>query len=669
MQNIKNGIEHISPTHFLTTTTTNDTRSIQSTNNSVSTAAIRPQNFSFASTYATSRFSLATNNKFGNSLPLGNYPIKPITSFTVLNNEELPYNHKPNAIVRPLQRTEDYFNLSRAQHDLSTIAGENSAQQQSEPSSNSVTQPVQIGSDVDKFTEELNRKLRFLRQRENQDILYKSKYDSRNGSTGQELLNKRPLFITTVPTGVFLPPPKELPLPAFLRQHVYAYSSHPVVLNNFYTTNNNINNNNINNNNNDNNNSSSHFNNNSSSNRNFDGYSKDKVRSSTAPITAADKDLTTNAHTSRARTNAKSTIAGEYNLTKQQFLQQIENRRSKREVPPPCEPFKNVMVDKRVCRGSNFAQALMEDIDPFDKPANLRRRKLITSVINRKPRGVIGTPPPVKGRKHEVIQTEKYLEELFTRPVEMSIQTQTDLFLEKPLEPPYRPTKVGIDAATEIGDGELFHFDAEAQPIIEILVDSCIEQSMLEVAHEQELEAMRKKQEEYLAKREAELAELRRLEAQEMRLQAEKERRLRQEKLAKEMENEVQKGVTAAKLLQGHIAGILPEVLENLEPATDAIKKEQLMNSICPWLTKEVAEEVGQIVDSREILTAIIQEIIKHRACVYADYCEEGPESVCKSGEECEDYVTCDVTPGPDLSESCKESSGFEESEGCPPGV
>lgn len=114
----------------------------------------------------------------------------------------------------------------------------------------------------------------------------------------------------------------------------------------------------------------------------------------------------------------------------------------------------------------------------------------------RNQRNILGTPPPVKGRRHEVIQTEKYLEELVQRPPEFSVDTQTDLFLERPPTPPYIPAKVGKDASTEIAEGELFHFDAEAQPIIEILVDACIEQSMLEVAHQQEIDALRRKQEE-----------------------------------------------------------------------------------------------------------------------------------------------------------------------------
>lgn len=164
----------------------------------------------------------------------------------------------------------------------------------------------------------------------------------------------------------------------------------------------------------------------------------------------------------------------------------------------------------------------------------------------------------------------------------------------------------------------------------------------------------------FLAQREAELAELRRLEAEELRLQAEKERRRRQDAIAKELDVEMQKSVTAAKLLQGHIASLVPEVLENIEPASDAVKKELLMKEICPWLSAEVANEVGHIVDSREILTAIIQEIIKQRATAYMGYKEEESESESTHAGICEEEgcmdtdETCPCEPETEMSE-CPE--------------
>ncbi|XP_016956288.1 uncharacterized protein LOC108028814 isoform X2 [Drosophila biarmipes] len=604
----------------------------------------RVQNFSFASSYpyAPGRLSSSSNansNSILNSNYNQNYNYNS-SSFNVQRYQS-PYNfqhvvtnafsvlrHQPSeeqeldsypsrpqqAIVRPIRREE-----GTADHQDRHVV---------EPAGNPPPRSFFSRStqEVRSFADELSQKLRFLAPEEQN---YGGRQSASSGAWMDPAMAQRPRFETTVPQGIFLPPPHEVQMiPAtMLRRHVYAYSSYPMILQGYYSK------------------------------EPAGEHKEQKVTATrlngvraTAAVAAA------TAAASKASHNDSQSLAGGLHITKAQFQQQLQQRRSnngdKRPIVPPPEPYKNVMYDRRVIKGSNFGNSsLVTDVDPFDKAAELRRRNMLRkrTVQCRNQRNVLGTPPPVKGRKHETIQTEKYLEKLVQRPPEFSIDTQTDLFLEKPPTPPFVPAKVGVDVGTEIGEGELFHFDAEAQPIIDVLVDACIEQSMLEVAHEMELANLRRKQEEFLAQREAELAELRRLEAEEMRLQAEKERRLRQDAIAKELDAEMQKSVTAAKLLQGHIASLVPEVLENIEPASDAVKKEQLMKSICPWLSAEVAEEVGHIVDSREILTAIIQEIIKQRAEVYAGY--RDPES---------------EPSAPDAGICEEEGCAIDEMEACP---
>uniref|UniRef100_A0A1B0FQV3 Uncharacterized protein n=1 Tax=Glossina morsitans morsitans TaxID=37546 RepID=A0A1B0FQV3_GLOMM len=331
-----------------------------------------------------------------------------------------------------------------------------------------------------------------------------------------------------------------------------------------------------------------------------------------------------------------------------------------RKEPPPPDPYKNVMYDRRVVKGPNYGvNSLLVENEPRNKANEVKKRLgLRKNLCNQKNlRDILGTPPPVRGRRHEVMQTDKYLEELVLHPPEFDVETQTDLFLEKPAQPPYTPAKIGIDVGTEIGEGELFHFDAEAQPIIEVMVDGTIEMTILEMAHEREIEAIRRRQDELLAQREAELAELRRLEDEEIRLRAEKERRLRQDAIAKSVDDEIQKEVIAAKILQGHIASILPEILDNLEPATDATKRQKLIDSLCPWLATGVSEEVGQIVDCREVLKNLVKEIVKERAKIYAGYREEPRKiEVCYEGE----HEECEM-------ELCKDDS--ETDADCPPGT
>lgn len=62
----------------------------------------------------------------------------------------------------------------------------------------------------------------------------------------------------------------------------------------------------------------------------------------------------------------------------------------------------------------------------------------------------------------------------------------------------YIPKKTGIDAFTQVENDELFNFDREVEPIIQVLVTKTIEQSLLEVEEEVELQRMQKFKEEYL---------------------------------------------------------------------------------------------------------------------------------------------------------------------------
>lgn len=69
---------------------------------------------------------------------------------------------------------------------------------------------------------------------------------------------------------------------------------------------------------------------------------------------------------------------------------------------------------------------------------------------------------------------------------------------------------------------QLFDFDIEVKPILEVLVGKTLEQSLIEVLEEEELANLRIQQREFLELRNAELAEQQRLEEQERRHREEK---------------------------------------------------------------------------------------------------------------------------------------------------
>ena len=69
---------------------------------------------------------------------------------------------------------------------------------------------------------------------------------------------------------------------------------------------------------------------------------------------------------------------------------------------------------------------------------------------------------------------------------------------------------------------QLFDFDTEVKPILEVLVGKTIEQSLIEVMEEEELAELRRQQREFEELRNAEKVEQQRLEEQERRLREEK---------------------------------------------------------------------------------------------------------------------------------------------------
>jgi hypothetical protein len=68
-------------------------------------------------------------------------------------------------------------------------------------------------------------------------------------------------------------------------------------------------------------------------------------------------------------------------------------------------------------------------------------------------------------------------------------------------EQTYIPKKTGIDAFTQVENDELFNFDREVEPIIQVLITKTLEQGILELEEELEIENMRQFKKDYVARK------------------------------------------------------------------------------------------------------------------------------------------------------------------------
>lgn len=228
----------------------------------------------------------------------------------------------------------------------------------------------------------------------------------------------------------------------------------------------------------------------------------------------------------------------------------------------------NLMADPRVFRGNTYSAQVMTKSSKNDiimsktDKAGMRSMKGARGKFKGR-RG--GSPPPVAGRVHMDIQTDDFLEELTDRPIEVDATTQTLVELNRPSSPLFVPAKIGKDAETQIVNGDLFDFDREVEPLLELLVGKTIHVSMLELMQEEELAAIRKQQEEFEAIRNVELSEVQRMEAEARRKAEEKSRRLDQERRRIADRRELEEKVAARAYARQYLGGLHTGIFDALE--------------------------------------------------------------------------------------------------------
>jgi len=304
-----------------------------------------------------------------------------------------------------------------------------------------------------------------------------------------------------------------------------------------------------------------------------------------------------------------------------------ENNEIGEEINQPT-PYANIMYDRRIVRGNTYAQAgtvmrknrfgeFTINQDPQDKTQSVlapkKRNKKQADNLLKKLRS--GTPPAVDGRQHATLQTELYLEELADKVEETDAQAQTDAFLDRPATPLFVPAKTGADVATQILPGELFDFDLEVRPILEVLVAKTTEQALMEVCEEEELATLRAHQRRFQQRRAAELAETQRLAEQDRRREEEKKRRVEQQREALRLEKETADKVAARLFAVNFLEDLVPAVLGTLNRNGyfSSATARDLEADYLPWLMNCIHQQMDKDTIARNLLDLIIKEVVVQR--------------------------------------------------------
>ncbi|CAN0367366.1 unnamed protein product, partial [Ectocarpus fasciculatus] len=290
----------------------------------------------------------------------------------------------------------------------------------------------------------------------------------------------------------------------------------------------------------------------------------------------------------------------------------------------------NIMYDRRVVRGNTYAAQvvtqsaqreslrLRQEHERRMRLEALRRRQ--AAEFSNMPR----TPPPVEGRMHMDAQTEEFLEELTDRPVETSIETQTEAFMDRPSSPLFVPAKSGVDADTQVIVGELFDFDLEVEPILEVLVGKTLELSVLELMEAKELAVIRRRQATFARERDAEMAEVQRMEAEAKRKSAEKMRRMKQQQEFKKAREALLEKVAARSFAKNYLSNLKTDVFDDLEDEGhfyDPLSKE-IKEVFLPWLMGDMVRKVDKAVESMAVVDGFLSGAAEHASRIHREAVE-----------------------------------------------
>lgn len=264
-----------------------------------------------------------------------------------------------------------------------------------------------------------------------------------------------------------------------------------------------------------------------------------------------------------------------------------------------------IQSDPRVYRGSTVAprQGGQDDGSPTRR-SNRRRGKPKESDPSP---FALPLPPPDR----IAVDLELHLIAPEVQVVVSQCESQTDTFLPEPPEAEYVPRKTGLDATTQIYEGDLFNFDVEVAPILDVLTTKTLEQALTEVAEETEMENVSKFKTEWEKRQRALIANWEETVDVERKRAAEKQKVLAAAKARKERERALMQKLACVRSAEQYGQNLVPTAVKNLIEAGQFPESamQPLETEFWPWLFQRVHQVHDRMRVGDELAMGLVRDV------------------------------------------------------------
>lgn len=308
------------------------------------------------------------------------------------------------------------------------------------------------------------------------------------------------------------------------------------------------------------------------------------------------------------------------------------------QAQPDNYTYQNLMFEKRVVRGNTYSQYMVATSEVEEAPlqvSRMRRNPIKRNTNNSTDdnrdhesadynfRGMVLQPPPdcnfAESYTCDNVEIETDL------PPCHDATTQTEWIIEKKIPDLSMPVYTGVEKETQIYPSDnLFDFDYESEPVVQVLVSRCLEESRIEVCEEEELHTLQERQKLIISKNEQQHREWRDLQQKEQEKHQlhetymARKRRQRQDMI--DVHQHMVSRVYSKRFVED-VSSAAFEILDNMCMFMDEREKDIKVNFM-PWLVEEALnyskKDKGytKVIDG--ILTNVDQECVNiHKKIVH----------------------------------------------------
>ena len=237
----------------------------------------------------------------------------------------------------------------------------------------------------------------------------------------------------------------------------------------------------------------------------------------------------------------------------------------------------NFVTDPRLRRGHNYGVIYVTSSNYDENNENIRsipQKQKLKSLNNYKISQSVNTNTKKFNMRIECkeksfndfgIFTEKVNDITHPKPISFEVGIQTEKLPKRPVSPCPWPEKKGIDTETQIDDGDLFNFDVEVAPLVQVIVSKTLEDSRREVLEEEEMKNIQFQMEKFKLKEKEENDKIKMMENDE------KKRFNERLNKKKEKENKIlitkmfQQKLITRKIAKQYVNNLIQNSYKNLE--------------------------------------------------------------------------------------------------------